>query len=152
MSNKNQERNELSMDPVYVVPYGFKGNDKRPLSKIIEEDKLVLNSHNLTCLDIASALKKLKEKGEKGIGNNVIIDNLFEVNVDVSRGFIACPFDPSKQFRKTNISVRKLTTNNAIYFSDLSIHLIEKHCFFQGLGSTYRLEPEELAEFLEELF
>jgi hypothetical protein len=36
-----------------------------------------------------------------------------------------------------------------VFFTDLQIHLIEKHGFYQGKGSSYRLEPAELAEILE---
>ncbi len=34
-------------------------------------------------------------------------------------------------------------------WTDLSIHLIETHAFFQGKGSAFRLEPAELAAFLK---
>jgi hypothetical protein len=152
LSNKEKERTEFNVDKGVIVARGFMGNDKRPLAEIIEKDRRVLNRYNLTCSKIAGTLTKLKKEGEKGIGNNVIVDNIFEVNVDVSRGFIGCPFDPGKQFRKTNISVRKLKTNEKIFFSELSIHLIKEHCFFQGKGSTYRLEPAKLIKFLEEFF
>ncbi|MEA2066431.1 MAG: hypothetical protein U9O65_04975 [Thermotogota bacterium] len=111
MSNIKKDRTEFNVDKRDMVAHGFMGSDKRPLAEIIEEDKRVLNHYNLSCSKIASTLTKIKKEGEKGIGNNVIVDNIFEVNVDVSRGFICCPFDPGNQFRKTNISVRKLKTN-----------------------------------------
>ncbi|MGC9383135.1 MAG: hypothetical protein ACP5D6_00805 [Kosmotogaceae bacterium] len=152
MNNSEKEKIEFNVDKGVMVARGFMGNDKRPLAEIIENDRRVLSRYNLTCSKIASALTRLKKEGETGIGNNVIVDKIFEVNVDISRGFIRCPFDPRNHFRKTNISVRKLRTNENIFFSELSIHLIEKHCFFQGKGSPYRLEPTKLIKFLEEFF
>ena len=40
------------------------------------------------------------------------------------------------------------STGRAMMWTDLGIHLIQKHGFFQGKGSPYRLEPLELAAFL----
>jgi hypothetical protein len=36
-----------------------------------------------------------------------------------------------------------------IDYTPISIHLIREHGFYQGKGSLYRLDPEEVAKFLE---
>ncbi|MFO7880932.1 MAG: hypothetical protein R6U52_00145 [Kosmotogaceae bacterium] len=152
MNNSNENRFKSNMEPGHISANGFKGNDRRTVPEIIEQDKIVLDRYKLTCFEIARALSFLKEEGEKGIGNCVVVDNIFEVTVDENRGFISCPFDATNCFRKTNIFVKKLTTNETLFFSELSIHLIEKHCFFQGKGARFRIEPEKIATFLKELF
>ncbi len=152
MNNTNNSRTKINMEPGHISSIGFKGKDKRSISEIIEQDKKIVERYNLTCSEIASALSLLKKKGEKGMGISINVDNIYEVTVDENRGFISCPFDTSNRFRKINILVKKLTTKETILFSDLSLHLIDKHCFFQGKGATFRLEPEKLVTFLEDFF
>ena len=51
--------------------------------------------------------------------------------------------------RKTIVTVRNLRLRKEITFSDLNIHLIAAHGFYEGKGSPFRLEPVELAQVLE---
>ena len=48
-----------------------------------------------------------------------------------------------------NTIVKNLHLNREIYFTDLHIHMIEHHGFYQGKGSLYRLEPKDIVDILE---
>jgi hypothetical protein len=91
-------------------------------------------------------LKKLLEIGEKGLGEPITYEN-FEIFVYEARGFLACPFEDGI-FRKKVAVVKNLKNNESIMYSDLSIHLLEKHHFLQGKGSKFRLDPEKIKKVL----
>lgn len=127
---------------------GFLGDDKRELNEIIEEDEKLVQSLHIKIEEIIDKMQQLKNAGEKGLGEIVVVEKKWEVKIDEVRGYLACPFEDGI-FRKHNIQVRNLNNNKKIIFSNMSIHLIKEHHFFQGKGSTYRLEPKLLKEILE---
>ena len=96
---------------------------------------------------IAEKLKALTEKGKTGLETQVQSGN-FLISVQWFRGKIPCPFGDPGVHQKIVTTVMHQKLNKTIRFSQLSVHLIEVHGFFAGKGSAYRLEPEELVEFL----
>jgi hypothetical protein len=42
------------------------------------------------------------------------------------------------------ITVRNRRTGTELVYSDLSLHLVEAHGFYEGRGSPFRLEPEQI--------
>ncbi len=73
----------------------------------------------------------------------------YEVRVDTVRGKLPCPFADPGMFPKTNVTVRNRLTGREITFTDLHIHLVRAHGFYEGRGCPFRLEPKDLAEVLE---
>ncbi len=122
------------------------GGDTRPLSEIIESDLAELSAAGLTQRQLAEAMRALTEKGlarqgiETRAGDHTVL-------VEEYMGRIGCPFKHAVREAKRNTTVTD-GKGKTLRWSDLSIHLIEAHGFFQGLGSPYRLEPLELAAFL----
>ncbi len=53
-----------------------------------------------------------------------------------SEGFFLA-FGGPGMYRKVNTTVVNKTLSRQITYTDLHIHLIGDHCFFQGEGSTY---------------
>lgn len=84
-----------------------------------------------------------------GLGEFISVPPHFEVKVDSVRGKLPCPFGDPGIFQKTNTTVKNLTLNKEITYTDLNIHMILAHGFFQGKGSPFRIEPGELVELLE---
>ncbi|NLG57091.1 MAG: hypothetical protein GX540_01635, partial [Clostridiales bacterium] len=70
------------------------------------------------------------------------------VKTEEYMGWLGCPFKDARRAAKRNTRVTDKATGQQMRWSDLSIHLIEEHAFFQGKGSPFRLEPEALAAFL----
>lgn len=131
-----------------ITPEGFLGTDKRNLIDILTDDDAQVNRLGLTHERIAEKMKYFRDEGLKVVEDWVEVDH-FEVLTESMRGKFPCPFGDQVMIDKTNITVVNKKLDKKIFFTDLQIHLIEKHGFYQGKGSSYRLEPSELAEILE---
>ena len=137
-----------NMQPGVITQTGFLGSDKRKLIDIIAHDEETLQSLNLDINILVNRLEYFKIEGLKGLGEPITVDKKWEVIINEARGFIPCPYEDGV-FRKRNIQIKNMNNKKVINYSDLSIHLIGKHHFFQGLGASYRLEPKEIKIVLE---
>ncbi|MBP7236813.1 MAG: hypothetical protein KBA07_02055 [Petrotogaceae bacterium] len=126
---------------------GFLGNDSRLISDIICDDEEMVQVLGMNFTEIANRLKFFMEKALNGFGNPVTVDELWEVFSEEARGVIPCPFEDGS-FKKINVYVKKKGFKDSIVFSELGIHLIEKHHFFQGKDAFFRLDPEKIKKIL----
>ncbi|NLD03089.1 MAG: hypothetical protein GX674_07255 [Clostridiales bacterium] len=124
----------------------FLGSDTRLIAQIIESDEAELRAAGLGADELARAMRRLTEKGMESLGEEVQADG-FLVRVEEYMGQIGCPFKHAVREAKRNTTAVD-PRGRVMTWTDMSIHLIERHGFFQGEGSDYRLEPLELAEFL----
>ena len=124
----------------------FLGSDTRLIAQIIESDEAELRAAGLGADELARAMRRLTEKGMESLGDEVLADG-FRVRVEEYMGQIGCPFKHAVREAKRNTTAVD-PRGRVMTWTDMSIHLIERHGFFQGEGSDYRLEPLELAEFL----
>ncbi len=124
----------------------FLGSDTRLIAQIIESDEAELRAAGLGADELARAMRRLTEKGMESLGDEVQADG-FMVRVEEYMGQIGCPFKHAVREAKRNTTAVD-PRGRVMTWTDMSIHLIERHGFFQGEGSDYRLEPLELAEFL----
>ena len=128
---------------------GFLGQDERDLTAIIQTDAAAIRRRGLTHAYIAQHLLALRQAGWEGLGEPVSVPPHFEVCVDAARGTLPCPFGEQGSFAKVNTTVRNLESGKEITFTDLNIHLIAKHGFYEGHGAQFRLDPEQLMDTLE---
>jgi len=140
---------QARMQPGVITLEGFLGSDNRNLLDILTEDQATVNSLKLTHQQIALKMLEFKEKGLAGLGEFISVTPHFEVRVDSVRGKIPCPFGDPGIFPKTNIIVKNQQSDQEITFTDLNIHMILVHGFYEGHGSLFRLEPNHLAAVLE---
>ena len=84
---------------------------------------------------------ELRDAGMAGLGEFLDVAPHFEVRVDSVRGKLPCPFGDPGIFPKTNTTVRNKRLGREITYTDLHIHLIGSHGFYEGKGSPFRLEP-----------
>jgi hypothetical protein len=138
-----------NMQPGVIALQGFLGDDKRDLSQIIDEDNQLVKNLETTHLKIAERMKFLREQGEKGLGEFIDYDNHFQIRVDSVRGKMRCPFEDPGLIPKYNTTVKNLTLNREVTYTDMNIHFIETHGFYQGEGSLFRSSPDDLVEILE---
>ena len=52
-------------------------------------------------------------------------------------------------YGKVNTTVVNKRIGRTITYTDLHIHFIGDHGFYEGMGAPFRLEPEDLIEILE---
>jgi hypothetical protein len=142
--NHIQER----MAPGGLTLEGFLGDDPRGLLDILTEDEAAVARLGLTHRQLAARMTELRDRGIGGLGTPVDAGGGLEVVVQSERGGLPCPFGDPGLHAKNLVTVTDSTSGNSISYTDLGIHLIAEHGFYQGRGSRYRLEPANLARIL----
>ncbi len=140
---------EARMAPGVISLDGFLGSDRRSLSEILAADEAEAARLSLSHRAIADRMRSLREAGAAGLGEAVPVAPHFEVRVDSDRGGLACPFGDKGGVRKTVTTVLNKKLGRSIRYTDLNIHMIEAHGFYEGKGSPFRLEIADLAQILE---
>lgn len=129
---------------------GYLGNDKRSIKQIIKDDAVILDKFGVTKETLATTMRRLTRAGMAALGDPVI-ESGYELSVDEWRGWLGCPFKDNRRAAKRITYLRRLSDNKTFQWTDLNIHLIEEHGFFQGVGAAHRIEPAELIEYLHDL-
>ncbi len=137
------------MRPGVITRDGLLGRDPRKLRDILDADDAAVRRLGLTHAGIAARLRELRDAGARGLGQAVTVEGRFDVRVDSARGGLPCPFLHEGLYAKEFVEVHNLRTGERLVYSELSMHLIEAHGFYEGEGSPFRLEPAALARVLE---
>ncbi len=137
------------LGPGKLTRTGFLGNDRRNLVDILIEDDSMVRRLGYDHRSIAERMLYFREKGEEGLGDFIDLEPYFSVSVETIRGKLPCPFECGKILPKSVITVKNNRTGKEVTYTDIQLHLIMHHGFYQGKGSLYRTEPEELIEVLE---
>jgi len=127
----------------------FLGSDTRRLAEILEQDRLQVEELGLSHQAIAERLDGITRIAKGHLGDKVILEDRYEVTVVEARGRIPCPWShPKGLFPKSHVELRDTVGGETLVWTDLSVHLIREHGFYQGIGSPYRLEPARLRQIL----
>jgi hypothetical protein len=140
----SEDRITLKMQPGAITLSGFLGNDDRHYHEIIEEDEKTLAALGTTADEIADRLEYFTGSSFDSFMGPILIEDRFEVETEVTRGKLPCPFSHPGIYRKTVTTLTNLKTGVTLRWSGLNIHLIRAHHFFEGKGSTFRLDPDVL--------
>lgn len=127
----------------------FLGQDRRRLVEILEGDRQEIQALGLTHAEVAQRLEALSAPAARALGDSVVVEGRYEVRLEEARGVMPCPWGHAGGlFRKNRYLLRDLEGGVRLIWSDLSIHMIRDHGFYQGAGSPYRLEPREIVHTL----
>ncbi len=126
-------------------PHGYLAGDSRALISILTEDDRTVKALGLTHEAIAARLRAFTEAAKRAFGGPVVVETLWRVSLEDFRGRLPCPWGHPGLYPKTHVRLERLDTGETLQWSDLSLHMIEAHGFYQGLGSPYRLDPEKVA-------
>ncbi len=137
------------MQPGVLTLHGFLGTDSRSLVEILESDAAEVGRLGKSHVEIAERMRYFRDRGEKGLGEFITVDDHFEVRVDSIRGKIPSPFGGAGLHAKTNTILVNKSLSRTIIYTDINIHLIGDHGFYEGRGSLFRLEPADLVAVLE---
>jgi hypothetical protein len=137
------------MKPGVITLDGFLGTDGRNLIDILEDDDAEVKRLDLTHERIAARMQELRDAGKEGLGDLISVAPHYEISVDIARGKLPCPFGHRGLIRKTIIQLRNLEIDREIVFTDMNIHMIAEHGFYQGKGSPFRLEINDLVTILD---
>ena len=127
---------------------GFLGDDKRPVDEIISDDLLTIQRLGISVEEIADILKQIYKKARSNLGASIEIREGVTATFYESMGRIPSPFIGDGVFEKGEAVVTDQATGKTMIITQLGINLIEKHRFFQGRGSRYRTDPEDIAALL----
>jgi len=134
--------------PGKIAKDGFLGHDTRHIHDIIEEDMHVLDRLGVSKEQVAKRLQYFIEEGKKGLETPVDLGG-FTTQVIWRRGMLPSPFGgPKRLYHKIVATVFNKKLNKEIKYTQLNVHMIRDHGFFEGKGSVFRLEPEEIVEIL----
>ena len=120
----------------------FLGTDKRKLTEILSHDHEGITSLGLAHEEIARRLEEITLAAKKAMGDLVILGDRYEVRAREARGMIPCPWGHRDGlFPKSHVVLKDRKSGETLIWSDLSVHMIRRHGFYQGKGSPFRLEP-----------
>ena len=131
-----------------TVAGGFLGNDGRAVHDIIAADAADLARLGYSREQVAARMAEMTAQARPAQGATVRIDDYIDARVDDTRGLLACPWGCARPCLKSVTTVSRRGTDATISWSDLSVHMIGAHGFFQGHGSPFRLEPRDLINIL----
>ena len=131
-----------------LVDGGFMGRDRRTAGEVVDADDALLQKAGANRKRLADRMQEITDMAIKGFGTQVVIDQRLSAKVDEAKGAVVCPWPHTGNFAKRVTTVTQRDTGKSIRWSDLSIHMIREHGFFEGDGSSFRLEPNELPEML----
>lgn len=135
--------------PGKITKEGFLGDDIRHIHNIIEEDTHTVTRLGVSTQQIADRLQYFIEEGKKGLESVVDLGD-YTTYVRWSRGMLPSPFsDPKRLYHKIVATVVNKKLQKELKYTQLNVHMIRDHGFFEGRGSVFRLEPEEVVEVLE---
>ena len=131
-----------------LVAGGFMGVDRREVREIIDADATELAGLDLTREQVAERMQQITDLAKSGLGTWVRIDENLEAKVEEARGWLVCPWPHPGRFAKRITSLRSSRMGPSLSWSDLNIHLIGKHGFFEGKGSRFRIEPKNIVQII----
>ena len=134
-----------------LVAGGFMGADPRHPIEIIEQDTAALENLGVTTGQLAQRMRELTELAKPRLGT--WIDDAFgkiRIKSEDFKGTLVCPWPHPGFYEKRITTVEHLQTHQQIIWTDLNIHMIEEHGFFEGKGAFFRIEPKEIVSILFE--
>jgi len=126
-----------------MVAGGFLGRDRRPVAEIIEADAAELGRLGRTASDLAARMRDITKQARGGLETPVRVGANLEARMIEAKGSLPCPWPHAGRYPKGMVIATRPDTGASVRWSELSLHLIEAHGFFQGRGSRYRLEPRD---------
>jgi len=137
------------MKPGGIAREGFFGHDERDLPTLLDDHHAACRRLGVSWEAIAKEMRRVGRAGDEGFGAPVIVDDKWEVIVDENRGKIPCPWPHPGVYQKTVYTVKNLRSGKSVRYSELSIHMIYAHGFFQGAGSSFYNDPAVLVDVFE---
>ncbi len=131
-----------------LVSGGFLSNDQRNLDEIISSDTNIVEKAGLTNEKVARKMAEITETAKPRLGQWVKINENTQASVEHFRGNVVCPWPHSGVYPKRITYVKSTREDKNIFWTDLNIHMIEAHGFYEGKGAFFRIEPQDVLELL----
>jgi hypothetical protein len=134
-----------------LVAGGFMGTDTRHPIEIIEQDTVALEHLGVTAPQVAARMTELTELAKPRLGNWIdSATQKLRIKSEDYKGALICPWPHPGTFEKRITTVEHLETGKQVSWTDLNIHMVAEHGFFEGKGAFFRIEPAEIVSILFE--
>jgi hypothetical protein len=130
---------------------GFLGKDEELLDVLAADNKYVVDDRGLTHQELAAPLHAIGAIGRwqwfrsKEAEEFVYRGRRFRVKTVITKGLQPSPFLDGTE-SGTNVTVENLDTGKKITYGLLVPYMIERYGFYEGKGTTYRVEPAQVLE------
>ncbi len=136
------------LGPSRFSALGFLGEDAREYEEILADDAGALERLGVTRERLVEKLRvvfdlALKEGGDPVQAGPESIAECLEC-----RGRVPSPFPGEGTFPKHQVRVFREHGSESLVITPLALHLIERHGFFQGIGSPFRIDPAQAVAML----
>ena len=142
------EKLDIFLRSSRIVAGGFMGEDIRDVDEVIVADTRVVERLGYSLEQVAARMREITRIAKKALGVSVDIDAKLTAYVDEAKGRVVCPWPHPASFDKRLTTVTDADSGETVTWSDLHIHLIGEHGFFEGCGSSMRIEPKKLIELI----
>jgi archaellum biogenesis protein FlaJ (TadC family) len=144
MKHAPQEESERRrLEPSKFSAEGFLGSDPRDVSEIIAEDQRMLDELRVDKQKVVESLTTIYSAAKAAQGAEVAIGKDLLAMFYESLGRIPSPFRGDGVFEKGEVALTHIPTGGKLYITALGINMIDRHGFFQGKGSRYRINPQD---------
>lgn len=134
-----------------MVAGGFMGTDSRRPLEVIEDDLDALSKRKLSPHVVGKRMHELTDFAAARFGDWVDDPSgNWQVKCDEYYGSLVCPWPHPGTYQKRITTARNKNNNRTVSWTDLNMHMIEEHGFFEGKGAFFRIEPAEVAKVLFE--
>ncbi len=120
---------------------GFLGEDARDFEVILADDARTLERLGVSREQLVQELQEVYERALKAGGDPVPAGPGSVAECLECRGRIPSPFPGEGTFPKHQVRVFRAQRAESLVITPLALHLIERHGFFQGIGSPFRIDP-----------
>ena len=117
-------------------------------ARMYAADRAEMAEADLTFEQLAERLEEVLAAAMAAMGGGVAVGD-WTATYHEAMGKIPCPWGHPGLYPKAHIILKKMETGENLVWSDLAIHLIGEHGFYQGRGSPYRLDPSTVKRILE---
>ena len=132
-----------------LVAGGFMGSDTRTAAEVIGADSAILQPRGVNAAMLARRMRELTAIAQEGLGMWVDADGgTLRVMSEDYKGVLVCPWGHAGHYDKRVTMAERPATGQTLTWTELNVHLIEAHGFFEGKGSAFRIEPDEAVRIL----
>lgn len=138
---------EKAMRPGKDSTAGFLGKDEKLLDVLAADNDYVVGELGLTHQDIARPLRLLAAIGEREEGEFTYRGARLKVKRYYTRGYQDSPFKDGTK-ASSEAAIVNLDTGKEVRYSLLVPDMIERYGFYEGKGTSYRVDPRKVIEVL----
>jgi len=142
---------EKDMRPGEASSKGFLGKDENLLDILASDNDLVLEELGHTHQELARhllILAAIAEKGVKGESEITYHGRRLKLKLIAFRSVVLSPFEDGTKTNK-EVTVTNVKSGKTLKYSVLVPVMVERYGFYEGKGTPYRVDPNQIVEVLE---